>query len=47
MLRPICAEVIRFFGLSIVASFFENISQNEWKYLQKNVADLQKKRILA
>ena len=42
-LEPICADVIRFFGHSIEASFFENISQNEWKCLQKKDADLQKK----
>lgn len=40
MFRPICADVITF--LDIVAKFFVNVSQTRWKYLQKNVAILQK-----
>lgn len=35
MFRPICCDVITF--LEIVVIFFVNVSQNEWKYLQKNL----------
>ena len=35
MFRPICCDVIRF--LDIVVKFFVNVSQNEWKYLQKTL----------
>ena len=42
----ICANVITFFRHSS-GIFFVNVSQTRWKYLQKNVADLQKSIIFA
>lgn len=41
MFRTICADVITFFRHSSEI-FFVNVSQTRWKYLQKNVAVLQK-----
>jgi hypothetical protein len=44
MFRPICCKLVGFFRHSL--KFFVNVSQNEWKYLQKNFMDCKIKCLL-